>query len=45
MEDQKKINMESKKLGSQILSQFRREGVVPRNLATELSNNTARRLF
>jgi len=45
MEDQKKINMESKKLGSQILSQFRREGVVPRNLAPELSNNTARRLF
>ena len=45
MEDQKKIHVESKKLGSQILSQFRREGVVPRNLAPELSNNTARRLF
>jgi len=45
MENPKKIHTESKKIGSQILSQFRREGVVPRNLSPELSNNTVRRLF
>ena len=44
-QSEEKSHYEAKKLGSNFLSTERRTGTIPRNLASDLTDGTARKLF